>query len=167
MAGEQNRGELRQYLSETINGPFHRLAEGVTSLGSNANPQEVTRTYINDKTTTSTTGFQWEWPVDGNIVDGDPVMDMLHEMAVHEAKGDDALLYLLAVYMWQDGTAADSKKAYRQQVTWLPASDGGGDGGGDVTFSGSLRGAGDRVHGEAVVTEATDTDPETAVFTAE
>lgn len=164
---EQNRGELRHYISKTLDGPFVRLAKGISSLGSNLNAQEVTRTYIDDSSSTTTTGFQEEWPVDGNIFFDDPAMDLLYDMAVKRAKGADALLYMVVLRKWDDGTAAGSKKAYRQQVTWLPASDGGGDGGGDVTFSGSLRAAGSPVYGEGVITEATESAPEKVVFTPE
>lgn len=165
MAGEQNRGSLRHFISKSVDGPFIRVAEGITSLTSNLNPQEVTRTYINDKSSTTTTGFQEEWPVDGNVYDGDPAMDMLFQMAIDRAKGPDAILYMVNVRTWADGAETDAKLAYRQRVTWLPASDGGGDGGGDVTFSGTLRAAGGPEYGEAVITEATDTTPESCVFT--
>lgn len=164
MAGEQNRGELRHYISATETGAFTRAAKGISTLGSNLNPQEVTRTYIDDSSSTTTTGYQAEWPVDGNIFDGDPVMDMLHDMAVSRAKGADAQLWLINAFMWRDGTEAGSKAAYRQRVTWLPDSDGGGEGGGDVTFAGTLRAVGDPVYGEAVISETG--SGETAVFTA-
>lgn len=166
MAGEQNRGELRHYISETETGTFTRAAKGISSLGSSLNPQEVTRTYIDDSSSTTTTGYQPEWPVDGNIYDGDTVMDLLHAKAVARAKGADAQLWMLNAFMWQEGTETGSVKGYKQQVTWLPDSDGGGDGGSDVTFSGTLRAIGNPVYGDIVITEATDTTPETAAFTA-
>lgn len=160
---EQNRGELRHYISKNSDGPFVRLAKGISSLGSNLNAQEVTRTYIDDSSSTTTTGFQEEWTVDGNVFYEDAAMDMLYEMAVKRAKGPEALLYMVVLRNW-DGDSG-TKKAYRQKVTWLPSSDGGG--GADVTFSGSLRAADAPVHGNGVITPATETTSETVSFTPE
>ena len=162
---EQSRGELRHYLSKSSSGPWNRIGDGFSSFGGNLNPQEETTTYINDKSSTVVTGYQEEWPLDGNIFSEDKAADMLHDMAVDRVKGDDASVYLVNAFMWQEGTAPGSVKAYRQQVAWLPASDGGGDGGGKVTFSGTLRAKGAPIHGEAVITKDADTGVESVVFT--
>lgn len=163
---DKNRASLRTYIGESIDGPFNRLAWGVSSFSSALNPQSETSTWINDVSTTTTTGFQEEWALDGNVFDDDPVMTMLLQKAINRDKGEKAKLYLVQVYTWLDGVTANTYQAYRQPVSWLPSSDGGGDGGGKVVFSGTFSSAGDNVHGEAAITEATDTEPEKCTFTA-
>ena len=164
--GEQARGELREYIADDIAGPYMRLGKGFTSMAGNMNPQEVTRTYIDDSTSTVTTGFQPEWPVEGNIYTGDPANELLYEKTWHMAKGDDAIVYLVRVQMWEDGTInTDAKKSKRYMCNWAPASDGGGAGGEDNTFSGSLKAKGDPVYGESEIAVDTGTGFETCDFT--
>lgn len=163
---EQNRGELRHYISKTEAGTFNRLAKGISTLGNNLNPQEVTHTYIDDSSSTTTTAFQEEWPVEGVVYSGDAAANMLRDMARKRAKGDDATIYHIVGDHWVEGSTADTFEAYRQKCTWSPASDGGGDGGSDVTFSGSLKAKGAPVYGTIAITAATETTPEIAVFTA-
>lgn len=168
---EQPRGELREYIGKpgTDGSPpavFTRLAKGFTTMSGAMNPQVLTITYIDDYSSTTTTGFEPEWSIDGNIYTGDPVNDMLHEMTWEMAKGDDAILYLLRVMMWHDGEEPDSYKAKRHRCNWAPDSDGGGAGGENNTFSGTLQAKGHPSFGSAKITLDTGVVPhvETAVF---
>jgi hypothetical protein len=163
---EQSRGKLLEFIGREINGPFMRLGMGFSSMAGNMNPQEQTRTYINDFSSTTTTGYQPEWPMDGNIYNGDPANDLLYDMTWNRVRGDDATVYLVRVKGWEEGDAPGSFKAYRQFCNWAPGSDGGGAGGEDNTFSGTLRAKGDKVDGEAVITRDPNTGFETCVFTA-
>jgi hypothetical protein len=164
---EQPRGELKEFIGETATGTFMRLAKGFTSMAGNMNPQEQTLTYIDDSTTTTTTGYQPEWPVDGNIYTGDPANDFLYAKTWEMVKGDDATVYLVRVQSWEDGSTAGSFKAKRYACNWAPSSDGGGAGGEVNTFSGSLKAKGDPIFGEAEVALDTVTGYETCTFTAD
>lgn len=164
---EQTRGSLLHFIAKTQTGPFMRIAKGISTLGGNLNPQEVSHTYIDDSSSTVVTGFKEEWPIEGNIYTEDPAAELLHDMAWRRAKGDEATAYIVNIMDWKAGTATGSKKAYRQLVSWVPASDGGGDGGSDVTFSGSLKAKGAPEYGEAVIAKDAGTGDETCAFTAD
>ena len=142
-----------------------RLAKGFTSMAGNMNPQTQTTTYIDDYSSTTTTGFEPEWPVDGNIYSGDPSNDLLHKMTWEMAKGDDAIIFLVRVMTWEDGTEPGTFKAKRHKANWAPASDGGGAGGENNTFSGTIQAKGDPIFGSAEYEIDPVTGWETCTFT--
>jgi hypothetical protein len=163
---EQPRGQLREYVSDSIDGPYFRLAKGITSLAGNMNPQTKTNTYIDDFSSTVTTGFQPTWPVDGNIYTGDKANELLYKKAWEMAKGDAAQVYYIRAKRWEPGDGLGSYAAKRFLCNFAPASDGGGAGGEDNTFSGELQGRGEPTFGEVVITRDPITGVETCVFTA-
>lgn len=148
---EQSREKLQHYLSATKAGPFNRIAKGFEELGNALNPQEQTRTYIDGASSTVTTGFQPSWSFTGNVYSDDTVNKLLLDKAIMRAKGDDAIVWMLNVYTWEEEGVSEYR-AYLQECTWMPGSDGGGSGEGDVEFSGEMRAKGDPIHGAASIT---------------
>jgi hypothetical protein len=164
---EQPRGQMAEFVSKDIDGPFLRLAMGVTSLEGAMNPQTETITYINDFSSTTTTGFEPAFPIDGNIYTGDPANQLLYDMAWTMARGDNATVYFLRVQKFEDGDATGTFKAKRFLCNFAPGSDGGGAGGETLTFSGELQPKGRAIFGEATITIDTATGNETATFVAD
>lgn len=156
----QSRGQLSHHLAKTENATtWHRLGKGIESLDSAMNPQTTEKTWIDDSSESTTTGYQPAWAVNGDIYDGDEASQLLYDMTWHRAKNDDAQVYMIVCKHWEAGTSPGSFKAYKQLCSWAPESDGGGSGGETVTFSGSLNAKGDPVYGEF--------NPETTTFTAD
>jgi len=167
---EQPRGELREYIAKpesdgTPPSVFDRLAKGISTMAGNMNPQVQTITYIDDESSTTTTGYEQEWPVDGNVYTGNPANDMLHDMAWNAVKGDDARIYYIRLMGWKAGTATGTFRAKRYLANWAPSSDGGGAGGENNTFSGTIQAKGAAVHGDAEFSIDTATGFETCTFT--
>jgi hypothetical protein len=163
---EQTRGNLSHFVSKTVDGTFDRLAKGISSMSNALNPQEQTNTYIDDSSSTVTTGYNSEWGIDGSVYDTDPALDMLHDMAVNRDKGDDAIIYMVNAFGWMEGKEiSDSVRGYRQECNFAPGSDGGGDGGSDVSFSGTIRAKGNPIYGDVVITKDLNTGFETCTFT--
>jgi hypothetical protein len=167
---EQPRGELKNYVGKpeadgTPPDVYMRVGYGFTSLAGAMNPQTDTITYINDVSSTTTTGFEPEWPIDGNIYTGDPANDYLHKLAWDMAKGDDAMLYFIEAMMWDEGAAPGTYRARRFKANWAPGSAGGGAGGEKNTFSGTIQGKGDPVFGVIEFEVDAVTGWETCTFT--
>ena len=157
MAGLQSRGQLSTWLSKTIDGTYTRLAKGIDSLDNAKNPQTQEHTWIDDSSESTTTGFQENWPVSGFLYEGDPASEMLHEMAWMNARNEDAELYVVIVRGWMPGSQTGEYDAKRLQVTFAAENEGGGAGGDNVTFSGTLNAKGDPEYGTF--------DVETGTFT--
>ena len=156
---KQTRNNPKYFLAKTVDGPVNHLSKGISYMGGNHNAREITLTYINDSPSSTIRGGQAEWSVEGNIFWGDPASDLLHEMATHRAKGDDAIVYMVIVTDQEEGTESGSFSASRQQCNFAATEEPG-----DITFSGSLKVKGGPVHGKATVSKDLATGFETCTF---
>jgi hypothetical protein len=156
--GQQNRGQLAHFLADKDETLYQRLAKGFSELSNSSNAQTREVTYIDDSTDSTITAFQNSWGIQGSVYDEDPVNDMLLDLSIKQAKGDNAVLYMVQVYLWKPSVNNPDTvfQAFKQQVAWVPDNDGGGAGGDTVSFSGSLNAKGDRIHGFAKITKSDD-----------
>ena len=143
--GLQSRGRLSHWLSKTKTGPFVRLAKGIETLDGAKNPQTQDFIWIDDNSDNNTTGFQESHSVSGYLYETDDASEMLHGMAWNNAKNDDSTLYHVLVRHWlpDGGSSTTVFDAKLQQVSFAAENEGGGTGGENVTFSGSLNAKGD------------------------
>lgn len=156
--GTQSRGQLAHFIAKTeTSTTWHRLAKGIEQLASAMNPQTSEKTWIDDSSETTTTGFRPSWSISGDSYSGDPASEMLQAMSWARAKNEDAEFYMITSKLWEPGATSGSFVAYRQKCSWAPDSDGGGSGGETVTFSGNINGIDDPTYGEF--------DPDSGVFT--
>ena len=168
--GSQNRKQLGHYLSQTETGLFTQLAKGFSDLSSTLNAQTKEVTYIDDSSDSTITAYARSWEVTGDVFTDNPANELLFRLAYTQAKGDDAVVWLINVIGWQpsENNPETVFKANKQKCSWIPSNDGGGAGGETVTFAGTLAAKGDPVYGWATVTPgATDEEPPTAVFSAD
>lgn len=145
--GLQSRGQLSGWVSKTKTGPLYRIAKGIETLDNAKNPQTTEYTWIDDSSDSNTSGYQESWSVSGFLYEGDEASEMLHEMAWTNAKNDDAVLYYTIVRNWKEGTETGTYDAKQLEVSFAPENEGGGTGGENVTFSGTLNAKGDPVYG--------------------
>jgi hypothetical protein len=165
--GLQNREKLAHFISNADNGTFNRLALGFTELSSSLNAQKSEKTYINDTTDVVTTSYQKSWSVNGDVYTEDAANEMLYSLAYNQLKGDDAIVYMLVAKKWVvDPDRPNEYPGYKQKCNWTPDNDGGGSGGENITYSGTLDAKGDPVFGWVTeIPNATDpTKPSTATF---
>jgi hypothetical protein len=167
----QPRGNLVHFLgpkdsdSSTV---FTRLAKGVSELSSTMNPQTREVTYIDDQTDSITTAYQRSWAVSSDVYTENDANEMLYELTFRQAKGDDAVVYMVVAQLWKpsENNPTLVYQGYKQKCSWVPDNDGGGTGGETVTFSGSLNAKGDPTYGWVDITRSTDADvPWTGKFT--
>lgn len=142
--GLQSRGRLSHWISRTKEGPYARLAKGVESLDDDKSPQTREFTWIDDSSDNNTSGFQESWSVSGYLYEGDPASELLHGMAWTNAKNDEAVLYHVIVRHWLPENGQSSAfDAKRFEASFAPENEGGGAGGDNVTFSGTVNAKGD------------------------
>jgi hypothetical protein len=166
--GLQPRDNLFQFLSNKVKDTWTRIGQGFEELSSSKNPQTQEKKWIDGSSETIATGYQTSWAINGNVYSGNVVNDMLFNMAIHEVKGDDALLNMITAWGWDpsDNNPDTVFKGYTQDVSFIPDNDGGGSAEESVAFSGTLNAKGDRTCGWVTITKST-TAPWTAVFSEE
>jgi hypothetical protein len=168
--GSQNRGQLVHFLGAADAGPYTRLAKGFSELSSSMNAQTKDVTYIDDSVDSTTTGYQRSWSVSGDVYTENAANELLFKLTYDQAKGDEAVVYLLNVLMWKpsEDNPTTVFQGYKQKCSWVPDNEGGGAGGDTVNFSGALNAKGDPVYGWATITKPSDdTAPWTAVFSVD
>jgi hypothetical protein len=167
--GLQNRGKLVHFIADKDETIYNRLAKGFAELSSSKNPTTQEKTYIDDTTDTVTTAYNTSWAVSGDIYTGDPSNMMLFDLATLEAKGDDAVVYLISAFMWEPHSKEPDRvfKGFKQMCAFVPDNDGGGTGGESVSFSGTLSAKGDRQHGWVTITKPANNAPWTCTFNEE
>ncbi len=156
--GLQSRGQLSGWVSKTEAGPFNRLAKGIETPDNAKNPQTQEYTWIDDGSDSNTSGYQESFSVSGFLYEGDPASEMLHEMVWTNAKNDDATIYYCIVRGWKEGSSEGTYDAKLLTISFAPENEGGGTGGDNVTFSGTMNVKGDPVSGTF--------DMDTKTFTA-
>ena len=146
------------FIGKSKNAPFERLEKGISEVV--IPPPKKTRIDIDDSISTRTGNEHVQWKIDGNIYGGDHVSDMLHGLALHQCRGDEAVVYLIIVVEDLRESPVSSSKAYLQkcEFTW--------DAYGDVTFSGVLKAQGNQIYGEAKIVTDPDADRQSCAFIA-
>ena len=142
-------------------GTYYRLGEGINTITPANNGQISTKHYVNAKFATSRrNGLQKQWAFSGDRVVGDQCNDYLYSLS--EETGSDVETYLIIADL--SGTSPYTAKKYKVMIDL--SNDGSIEGGQDVAIDGTIYANGDPVEGTVVITSATETTAETAVFTA-
>ncbi|MFA5408936.1 MAG: hypothetical protein WC343_09235 [Bacilli bacterium] len=145
-------------IGSTLVPDIELLGVGVTQLDENSNPTESSKQYINDTSKTNkVTGYDDEFPINSDLISNDDVVVDLYEIFTERKTGSDAQRYHYIVELWN--LVSGTTYRARRQLNTVVITGKVANPGEQITFSGSLKGAGDFVAGTFNTT--------TKVFTAD
>lgn len=118
----------------------------ITQLDENSNPTESEKQYIGDKSkTTKVTGFANEFPITSDLVKGDDVCEKFYEIFTERLTGTDAQVKHYIVELWNEiSTGVYKAREITESVIITGKTANPGE---QITFTGSLKGAGDFKYG--------------------
>lgn len=144
------RYDIADYLDTgTTSTPNYALmGVGFNSLDESPNAQKDSKTYIHQKSQTSTIkGYQTTFAFDTDLIASDDAIMKLYDIGRNQKTGADAELNYVRVELFQpDETLENTFKARKFKVAVEVASI-AGEGGGNVKVTGNLNGVGDFVDG--------------------
>ncbi len=140
------RYEEPDYLK--VNGTYYLMGTGFTQLDETHGAQETTKTYINDKTSTSyIKGYQREFPYNYDYIREQPAVNALRQVGRKGLTGTDAMFEYVRVDLNEPKAAADGTYYARHFiVSAIPDSD-TGEGASEIIGSGTLKAVGDMTVG--------------------
>ncbi len=143
------RYDIADYLNTGTTTPSYALmGVGFNSLDESPNAQKDSKTYIHQKSQTSTIkGYQTTFAFDTDLISSDDAVMKLYDIGRNQKTGANAELDYVRVELFQpDGTTENTFKARKFKVAVEVASI-SGEGGGNVKVTGNLNGVGDFVDG--------------------
>lgn len=126
---------------------------GFTSFGTNRNPEEYTRKYVDEAhQTTDITSYDTSISFAFDLFADNPVHQYLADIIENEKLGADAIVDIYVVDFSKPVTGvADTYECAHRQMVVVPSSD--GDDANVYTYSGDLRTKGDRTIGQGTLTD--------------
>ena len=119
----------------------------ITSLTESANPTESEKQYIHQKSAvTSVTGFNNEFPITMDMVQGDEVFDDFYGLFYNRATGTDLKRDHYIVNLWEPVSGSENTYKARKINQTVEITEANGDAGAQKQITGSLKG-GDFVYG--------------------
>ncbi|HBF64744.1 MAG TPA: hypothetical protein DDW34_02070 [Clostridium sp.] len=143
------RYDIADYLNTGTTTPSYALmGVGFNSLDESPNAQKDSKTYIHQKSQTSTIkGYQTTFAFDTDLISSDDAVMKLYDIGRNQKTGVDAELDYVRVELFRpEGTTENTFKARKFKVAVEVASI-SGEGGGNVKVTGNLNGVGDFVDG--------------------
>jgi len=143
------RYDIADYLNTGTTTPSYALmGVGFNSLDESPNAQNDSKTYIHQKSQTSTIkGYQTTFAFDTDLISSDDAVMKLYDIGRNQKTGVDAELDYVRVELFRpEGTTENTFKARKFKVAVEVASI-SGEGGGNVKVTGNLNGVGDFVDG--------------------
>lgn len=114
------------------------IGEGFTSFSEAKNPKEYSRQYVHEKTERSdVVGFAPSIAYSADMHSGDPCVERVAKAHDEEQIGNDAHVDIVAVNMWQKGSADGTYVAYKRTYSIIPDSK--GDSNDALIYSGNLK----------------------------
>lgn len=143
-----NRYEIADYIK--IGDEIVLMGLGFTSINETHGAQEASKTYVNDKTaTTWVTGYQREFPYEMDLISSEKAVTALRNVGKKGLTGVDAMFeyYKVDLFDPKDSTEANTQFYARHfTVSCVPDSE-EGEGGAEITSSGTLKAVGDMEEG--------------------
>lgn len=158
------RYEIADYLS--VEDVFELMGIGFDSLNENPNAQSNAKTYINQKTQSSfIKGYQREFPYTADMIKSEAALMALYNVSRNNLTGADAMFEYVRVDLYDpvlvDGKASTSVFKARKFIVSNEVSSNEGNGGENMTLSGTLKAFGDPVEGTFDITKKTFTETTT------
>jgi hypothetical protein len=119
---------------------------GITQLDENSNPIEDSKQYIGDTNKTNkVTGYDDEFPINSDLISNDVVVADLYSIFRDRKTGFDSQRYHYIVDLWDlvTGTTYRARKQLETVVITGKVANPGE----QITFNGSLKGAGELIDG--------------------
>lgn len=142
------RFEEPDYLK--VKGTYYLMGTGFTQLDETHGAQETTKTYINDKTSTSfIKGYQREFPYNYDYIREQVAVNALRQVGRKCLTGTDAMFEYVRVDLKEPKSSDASNTAYYARhfiVSAIPDSD-TGEGASEIIGSGTLKAVGDMTVG--------------------
>lgn len=133
---------------------FNLIGEGFTSFAEAKNPKEYSRQYVHEKTERAdVVGFAPSIAYSADMYSGDPCVERVAKAHDEEQIGNDAHVSIVAVNLWEKGTAEGTCVAFQRNYAIIPDSK--GDGTEALIYSGNLKAVGETVKGEFKVSDKT------------
>lgn len=143
------RYDIADYLNTGTTTPSYALmGVGFNSLDESPNAQKDSKTYVHQKSQTSTIkGYQTTFAFDTDLISSDDAVMKLYDIGRNQKTGANAELDYVRVELFRpEGTTENTFKARRFKVA-VEVSSISGEGGGNVKVTGNLNGVGDFVDG--------------------
>ena len=113
----------------------------ITSLTESANPTESEKQYIHQKSAvTSVTGFNNEFPITMDMVQGDEVFDDFYGLFYNRATGTDLKRDHYIVNLWEPVSGSENTYKARKINQTVEITEANGDAGAQKQITGSLKG---------------------------
>lgn len=133
--------DIADYLdvSGTSTESYKLMGLGITSAGKTLNPQESTKQYVNQGSSTTTIdSYQPEYPFEGEMIKDDGVIEFLYKIGRDELKGAKAQCKHVRVELFKEPTEENKYPAQRRTVS-ISISEMPREAGTAVGLSGSLK----------------------------
>jgi hypothetical protein len=151
MAKNIMRYDVADYMdvsSEQDGSDYALLGAGVNSLNESPNAQESTKTYVNDKnSTTITRSYQTEFSFEAELIVEEEALMKIYDIARNQKTGSDAQVNYVRVELFEAVEGQANTYKARKFVTSVVVTDIAGAGGEELVESGSLKAVGDFVDG--------------------
>ena len=139
--------EAHYFQTGTGNSAEINLGGVITSLTESSNPTESEKQYIHQKSAvTSVTGFNNEFPITMDMVQGDEVFDDFYGLFYNRATGTDLKRDHYIVNLWEPVSGSENTYKARKINQTVEITEANGDAGAQKQITGSLKG-GDFVYG--------------------
>lgn len=141
------RNKIADYLM--VNGAFELMGAGFSTLDENPTAQVDTKTYINDKSSSSVIkGYQTQFAYTSDLIKSEKAVMALYNVGRDQLAGEDAEFEYVRVELFEPVDGKENTfKARKFNVTCEVASFAGA-GGENVVVSGNLYSNGEPVKGE-------------------
>ena len=129
----------------TIAAPVWALmGKGFEALDDALNPNVSEKTYVSDKSASKTiTGYAPEWSIEGSVIKDEATITFLRAIGETLAVGESAEAEVIVFDLWDVDSGTKYVDGYKYPVVVQMDSIGGGSGGEELAFSGSLLANGD------------------------
>ncbi len=139
--------EAHYFQTGTGNSAEINLGGVITSLTESSNPTESSKQYIHQKSAvTSVTGYNNEFPITMDMVQGDEVFDDFYKLFYDRSTGTDLKRDHYIVNLWEPVSGSENTYKARKINQTVEITEANGDAGAQKQITGSLKG-GDFVYG--------------------
>lgn len=142
------RHKIADYLE--VDGALHLMGTGFTSINESFGAQEEGKIYVNDvQTTTWLNSYEPEFSYECDLISTEEAVKALREVGIRRLTGTDAMFRYVRVDLFQPKSEEDDNTQFyarRFIVSAIPDSE-EGEGGENMTDSGTLKPVGDMEEG--------------------
>jgi hypothetical protein len=143
------RYDIADYLDTGSTTPSYALmGVGFNSLDESPNAQKDSKTYIHQKSQTSTIkGYQTTFAFDTDLISSDTAVMKLYDIGRNQKTGADAEMDYVRVELFKPISEEENTFQARKFKVAVEVASIAGEGGGNVKVTGNLNGVGDFVDG--------------------